>query len=79
MMLSESSSSPLKKCIQRLEALEDEKIAILEQIRDVFSEAKSEGFDPKIIRKVLKIRKMKAEDVKEEEALVEQYLQALQA
>lgn len=71
------SADQLKSYIQRLEKLEEEKSTIAGYIRDVFLEAKAEGFDPKIMRKVLKIRRMKYEEVLEEEELVETYMQAL--
>lgn len=73
----EVSSEKLKSYIERLEKLEDEKGTISGYIRDVFTEAKSDGFDVKIMRKVLKIRQMKYEEVVQEEELVETYLQAL--
>lgn len=71
------SADQLKSYIQRLEKLEEEKSTIAGYIRDVFLEAKAEGFEPKIMRKVLKIRRMKYEEVLEEEELVETYMQAL--
>lgn len=71
------SPDQLKSFIERLEKLEEEKATVSGYIRDVFAEAKAEGFDPKIIRRVLKIRSMKYEEVLEEEELVETYLQAL--
>lgn len=71
------SPDQLKSFVERLEKLEEEKATVSGYIRDVFAEAKAEGFDPKIIRRVLKIRKMKYEEVLEEEELVETYLQAL--
>ncbi len=67
----------LKSFIQRLEKLEEEKATITGYIRDVFAEAKAEGYEPKIMRKVLKTRRMKAEEVLEEEELYETYMQAL--
>lgn len=73
------SADQLKAYIQRLEKLEEDKATILGYIRDTFAEAKAEGFDPKIMRKVLKIRRMKYEEVLEEEELVETYIQALKA
>ncbi|MDR2464474.1 MAG: DUF2312 domain-containing protein [Holosporales bacterium] len=77
--VSKISSEELKAFINRLEKLEDEKNTICGYIRDVYSEAKAEGFDPKIMRKVLKIRSMKYEEVLEEEELVETYMQALKS
>lgn len=71
------SPEELKSFIERIEKLEDEKATIGGYIRDLYAEAKASGFDPKIMRKVLKIRSMKYEDVIEEEELVETYMQAL--
>ncbi|MDR0633235.1 MAG: DUF2312 domain-containing protein [Holosporales bacterium] len=73
------AADQLKSCIQKLETLEEEKATIGEAIREAFAEAKSEGFDPRILRKVLKLRKMKKEDVLEEEELTDLYMSALQS
>ncbi len=71
------SSGQLKSFIERIERLEDEKAAVAEQIRDVFGEAKGTGFDIKIIRQVLKIRKMETQERLEQEELLDLYLSAL--
>jgi uncharacterized protein (UPF0335 family) len=67
----------LKSLIERIERLTEEKKAISEDIKEVFSEAKSAGFDTKIIKKVIKIREMDKNDLDEEQALLETYLSAL--
>ncbi|MDI4659132.1 DUF2312 domain-containing protein [Xanthobacter autotrophicus] len=67
----------LKSFIERIERLEEEKKAIADDIKDVFAEAKANGFDVKALRAILKIRKEDAEERKELEAIVELYLQAL--
>jgi uncharacterized protein (UPF0335 family) len=67
----------LRSFIQRIERLEEEKKTISDDIRDVFAEAKSNGFDPKIMRQVLKIRKMETAERQEHDALLETYLAAL--
>ncbi|MDH3702709.1 MAG: DUF2312 domain-containing protein [Alphaproteobacteria bacterium] len=67
----------LRAFIQRIEKLEEEKKALSDDIREVFAEAKGNGFDPKIMRHVLRIRKMDAGDRQEEEALLETYMAAL--
>ncbi len=67
----------LRSFIQRIERLEEEKKTISDDIREVFSEAKSNGFDPKIMRQVLRLRKMETADRQEQEALLETYLAAL--
>ena len=71
------SSAQLKSFIERIETLEDEKAALGEQIREVFAEAKGSGFDIKVIRQVLKIRKMETQERLEQEELLDLYLAAL--
>ena len=71
------SSAQLKSFIERIERLEEEKAAVSEHIRDVFAEAKGNGFDVKIMKQVLKMRKMKKEELREQEELLTIYLQAL--
>jgi uncharacterized protein (UPF0335 family) len=71
------SAEQLKSIVERLERLEEEKATTGGLIRDVLAEAKAEGFDPKIIKKVLKLRKMKREELLEEEELTELYMSAL--
>ncbi len=67
----------LRSLIERIEHLEEEKAAIASDIRDIFAEAKSAGFDVKIMRAVLKLRKMNAADRDEQEFLLETYRKAL--
>lgn len=67
----------LKSLIERVERLEEEKKGIASDIRDIFAEAKSAGFDVKIMRIVLKLRKMNAADRDEQEALTDTYRRAL--
>lgn len=71
------SSAQLKSFVERIERLEEEKAAIGEQIREVFAEAKGNGFDIKIIRQVLKIRKLETQERLEQEELLDLYLTAL--
>lgn len=71
------SSAQLKSFIERIERLEEEKSAVGEQIREVFAEAKGTGFDIKIIRQILKIRRMEAQERLEQEELLDLYLTAL--
>ena len=66
----------LRSLIERIEHLEEE-AAIASDIRDIFAEAKSAGFDVKIMRAVLKLRKMNAADRDEQEFLLETYRKAL--
>ncbi len=67
----------LRSLIERIEHLEEEKKALAGDIRDVFAEAKSAGFDVKIMREVLKLRKMNAADRDEQESLLDTYRRAL--
>jgi uncharacterized protein (UPF0335 family) len=67
----------LNALIQRIERLEEEKTALAADIREIYAEAKGEGFDPKIMRQVVRIRKMEASDRAEQEALLDLYLHAL--
>lgn len=67
----------LRSLIERIERLEEEKKALSGDIRDIFAEAKSAGFDVKIMREILKLRKMNAADCDEQEYLLDTYRKAL--
>ncbi len=67
----------LKAFIERIERLEEEKAALAGDLRDVYSEAKSNGFDTKIMRKIISLRRKDHAERQEEEALMELYLAAL--
>jgi uncharacterized protein (UPF0335 family) len=67
----------LKSFIERIERLEEEKAGLSADIKEVFAEAKGTGFDVKIIRQILKIRKMDTQDRREQEDLLTLYMQAL--
>lgn len=67
----------LRSLIERIERFEEEKKDINSDIRDIFAEAKSVGFDVKIMRAVLKLRKMNETDRDEQELLLETYRKAL--
>ena len=67
----------LRSFIERIERLEEEKRALGEDIKEVFSEAKSAGFDAKAMRQVIRIRKMDADDRDAQEALLDTYMGAL--
>lgn len=67
----------LRSLIERIERLEEEKKGVSNDIRDVFAEAKSAGFDVKIMRAILKLRKMNAADRDEQEFLLDTYRKAL--
>ncbi len=67
----------LRTIIERIERLEDEKKALSDDIREVYSEAKGAGFDIKIIRQIVRLRKMDASDRSEMEQILDVYKRAL--
>jgi len=67
----------LQSLIERIERLEEEKSQLTADIGDIFKEAKGNGFDPKTMRQVLKLRKMDKADREEQEALLDLYMSAL--
>jgi len=71
------SGTQLKQFLERIEYLEEQKAAVAGDIRDVFGEAKSSGFDVKVLRQILKVRKMNRDELEEQEALFDTYIQAL--
>lgn len=71
------SGQRLKAFIERVERLEEEKAALSEDIKDIYAESKAVGFDTKIIRKVIRLRKMDKEKRQEEEQLLELYKAAI--
>jgi uncharacterized protein (UPF0335 family) len=71
------SAEQLRKFIERIESLEKEKQAITDDIKLVYGEAKSEGFDPKTMRTVIRLRAMDRNDRQEQEAILEMYKGAL--
>ncbi|MFN3891557.1 MAG: DUF2312 domain-containing protein [Beijerinckiaceae bacterium] len=71
------NASHLRAFIERIEKLEEEKRAIADDIKDVYAEAKGNGFDAKIIRKIVSMRRMDREKRREEEEILDLYLTAL--
>jgi uncharacterized protein (UPF0335 family) len=67
----------LKALVERIERLEEEKKSIAGDIKEVYAEAKANGFDTKVLRKVISLRKKDAAEREEEEAILDLYLQAL--
>ena len=67
----------LKNFITRIERLEEEKAALAADIREVYSEAKGTGFDPKIMRQVVRLRKLDTADRQEQDAVLDLYLGAM--
>ena len=75
--VTKSKDDRLKSLIERVERLEEEKNNLLADIKEVFSEAKGLGYDPKIMRQILIIRKMDIDERLEQEALLDTYRAAL--
>ena len=71
------AGAQLRSFIERIERLEEEKKTIADDIRDVFAEAKGNGFDTKVMRQVIRLRKKDAAERQEEEAILDLYLHAL--
>jgi uncharacterized protein (UPF0335 family) len=67
----------LRSFIERIERLEEEKRTLGEDIKEVFAEAKGNGFDTKIMRQIIKIRRMDKDDLDEQETLLDIYKRAL--
>ena len=67
----------LKAFVERVERLEEEKKALADDVRDVYAEAKANGFDVKAMRTVVRLRKQDVNERKEQEAILEIYLNAL--
>jgi uncharacterized protein (UPF0335 family) len=71
------AADQLKSLIERIERLEEEKAGLAGDIKEVFAEAKGSGFDTKVMRKIISIRKKDHAERQEEDAILELYLQAL--
>ena len=71
------AAGQLRAMVERIERLEEEKREVAEQIKEVYAEAKANGFDTKTLRKVVTLRKKPTEERQEEEALLDLYLSAL--
>jgi len=67
----------LRSFIERIERLEEEKAALTADIREVYSEAKGTGFDTKIMRQIVRMRKLDTADRQEQEAVLDLYMTAL--
>ena len=76
-VLTASAQSRLKSFIERIERLEEDRAAISGDLKEVYAEAKGEGFDTKILRKVIRLIKQDKAKRQEEEALVDLYLSAI--
>jgi uncharacterized protein (UPF0335 family) len=71
------AADQLKAFIERIERLEEEKAGISSEIKDVYAEAKGNGFDTKVLRKIVSLRKRDHSERMEEEAILELYMNAL--
>ena len=76
-VLNQDAQGRLRTIVERIERLEQEKAEVMEQIKEVFAEAKGAGFDVKILRKVVRLRKQDRAKRQEEEAILDLYLSAL--
>lgn len=75
--MAEATDDRLRLLIERIERLEEEKKGIADDIRDVYGEAKAVGYDPKIMRQIVRLRKMKPDDRSEMETILDVYKSAL--
>jgi uncharacterized protein (UPF0335 family) len=76
-VLNTTAQGQLKAIIERVERLELEKAEVMEQIKEVYAEAKGNGFDVKVLKKVVRLRKQDKAKRDEEEALLDLYLSAV--
>lgn len=73
----EVSAEQLSQFISRIETLEEEKREVGQQVKEVYAELKGEGYDSRIVRKIVRLRRMSKEAREEEEALLDTYRNAL--
>jgi len=76
-VLNGTAQTQLKTIIERIERLEEDKAGVMADLKEVYAEAKGNGFDTKIMRKVIRIRKMDRAKRQEEEAILDLYLSAV--
>jgi uncharacterized protein (UPF0335 family) len=75
--IAQSAKDQLRSFVERIERLEEEKAALAGDIRDLFAQAKSTGFDTKALRTVIKLRKQEASERRDQEAVLATYMHAL--
>ena len=75
--MAETADDRLRLLIERIERLEEEKKGIGDDIKDVYNEGKAVGYDTKIMRQIIRLRKMKPDDRREMEAILDTYKNAL--
>ena len=71
------AAQQLRAVVERIERLEEEKKALADDIKEVYAEAKGNGFDTKIMRQVIRLRRMDKDDLDEQESLIDIYKRAL--
>jgi uncharacterized protein (UPF0335 family) len=76
-VLSATAQGQLKAIVERIERLEEDKAAVMTDLKEVYAEAKGNGYDVKILRKVIRIRKQDRAKRQEEEAVLDLYLSAI--
>lgn len=75
--MADSTDDRLRLLIERIERLESDKKGLSDDIKEVYAEAKAVGYDPKVMRVVVRLRKMRPDDRREMEAIVDTYKNAL--
>jgi len=75
--LNSTAQGKLKSLVERIERLEEDRATVANDLKEVYAEAKGEGFDTKIIRKVIRLRKQDSAKRQEEEALIDLYVSAI--
>ena len=76
-VLNGTAQTQLKTIVERIERLEEDKAGVMADLKEVYAEAKGNGFDPKVLRKVVSIRKQDRAKRQEEEAILDLYLSAV--
>ena len=77
MTVTDATAERLMNYIERIETLEEEKANLASDLKEVLAEAKLEGFDPKILKQVVRLRKLEEQEREEQESLLHRYMQAL--
>mgnify|MGYP001150535369 CR=1 FL=1 len=75
--MNQATVGQLKAIVERIERLEEEKKALADDIREVYAEAKANGFDAKVLRRIVSLRKQDVDERKEQEEILDLYLSAL--
>ncbi|MFI4976180.1 MAG: DUF2312 domain-containing protein [Caulobacterales bacterium] len=76
-VLNTSAQGKLRSLVERIERLEEDRAGVMSDLKEVYAEAKGEGFDVKILRKVIRLRKQDGAKRQEEEALIDLYVSAI--